>query len=226
VATGIQQNVAEVVASTPTRRRWQYSIRTAIFLIAFLVVVISHIRTTLDLQVARGVLKKQTAEIGRLRGELGIFEIEDSSKAHVLGIRLKEPDAYRFRVYLPPRKREYEICIGTQGVSLSGVPGDMYQFQPLRGGGVTPVDGTSFFVDVFLAKNPSGQYQWHVRHPRGEMFEPFMPFAVGGQSHLAAGNSVRSVVLSDPNEPIILVRWIPSEGFSGAGSQGLAVWIR
>jgi len=210
----------ELGENASAKRRWQFSLRAIFIFVAFLIVAISHMKATLDLRAARRVMEQQAGEIGQLRGELGIFDIEDPAKAHTLFIRLKQPDAYRYRVYLPPRKREYEICVGTQGVSIGSVPDDMYQFQPLNGG------GRSFFVDVFLAKDANGQYQWHVRHPRGEIFEPFTPFAVGGQSHIAAGNSPGTLVLSDPNQPIVLVLWVPSEGVAGAGTQGLAVWIR
>ena len=216
---------AENVTASP-QRRWQFSLRATLLIIALVVVVISHIKTTLDLQEARRTVEQQAIDIDLMRGELGIFEIEDPSKVHVLFIRLNQPDAYRYRVYLPPRKREYEICVGTQGVTLSGLPDDRYQFQPLRAGGVVPVDGRSFFVDVFLAKDANGEHHWHVRHPRGELLEPFTPFATGGQSHVSAGNSAGRVIHSDPNEPIILVRWTPSDNFAGTSSEGLAVWIR
>jgi hypothetical protein len=206
--------------------RWQFSLRTIFILVAFFILALSHLKTTLDLRSTRRLLIQQTNEIDKLRGELGIFEIVDPSKAHLLFIRRDKPDSFRYRVYLPPRSREYEICIGTKHVSLSQLPDDMYQFQSLRDNALIRVDGTSFFVDVFLAKNADGEYHWHVRHPRGELFAPFKPFALEGQSHIVSGNSPGRVVLSNPNEPITLVNWLRDGDSPGAESDGLAVWIR
>jgi hypothetical protein len=208
------------------KRRGQVSLRTSLIIVAFAVLAVSHVKSTLDLRAARTRLSEQSAEIDKLRGELGIFEIEDPAKTHLLFIRRNQPDSFRYRVYLPPRQREYEICVTTKDVSLSYLPDETCQRESLRAGGVIPIEGTPFFVDVFLAKDRDGEYHWHVQHPRGEIVERFVPIAKGGQSHISSGNSSGRVVLSDPDEPIVLVRWIPVGEVGAAPGDGLAVWIQ
>ncbi len=217
-----------------SRRTWRFSLRALLIALTFVLIAISHLKTTLDLRAVRSTTSRQAAELQRLREEVGLFEIEDRANPHVLFLPQKEPDAYRWRVYLPPRRQDYEICVGAEGIPETGVPTDMYQFQPLRHGEPPSANqrlDETFTIDVFLSRDAAGQYQWHVRHLRGEMFVPADPIAGGGQSHFSVWRERLRVL--DPKQPVVLLRGHTRPAAKLPGSQTppgpvgeLIVWIR
>jgi hypothetical protein len=223
-------------------RRWRYSLRTAIVAIAFLLVVLSHLKVTFDLRSARTTIARQTKELAELRNELGVFKISDRSKPHVLSVRTLEPNAFRFRVYLPPRRKDYEICCSVGDIQASGVPSDMYEFQAIRNlanDTLVPKVGGTFAVDVFLRKDEEGEMRLYVRHPQGTL-QPALP-----AMHLLLRDDQPQVwriepsgppqvQVLDPREPVVLLRWRASpENAAPAGGEfpddptdGVMVWIR
>ena len=224
------------------QRRWRYSLRTAIVAIAFTLVVLSHIKVTLDLKSARRTIALQTKELAALRDELGVFEIVDPSKPHVLSVRTLEPNAFRFRVYLPPRRKDYEVCCSVGDIPVRGMPSDNYEFQQLQGlsnQALVPKVGGTFAVDVFLRKDEEGKMRLYVRHPQGTL-QPALR-----ATHLLLKDDQPQVwriepsgppqlQVLDPREPVVLLRWrvSPESASTAAGefpddpTDGVMVWIR
>jgi hypothetical protein len=239
-----QQIDAASDAARPASRqgRWRYSLRSAIVAIAFVLVVLSHLKVTFDLRSARTTIARQTKELAELRDEVGLFEILDPSKPHVLAVRTLEPNAYRFRVYLPPRRKDYEICCSVSQIPATGLPSDQYEFQAIRNLSnqtVVPKLGGTFAVDVYVRKDDDGELRLWVRHPQGTM-RPVIP-----ATHLLAKDDQPQVwriepssppqaQVLDPHEPVVLLRWqacaesaIPATGeFPDGASDGVMVWIR
>jgi hypothetical protein len=239
------RQISETPASVPPairKGRWRYSLRTAIVATAFTLVVLSHIKVTLDLKSARRTIALQTKELAKLRDELGVFEIVDPSRPHVLSVRTLEPNAYRFRVYLPPRRKDYEVCCTVSDIPATGVPGDNYEFQQLRGlssESLVPKVGGTFAVDVFLRKDEEGETRLYVRHPQGTL-QPALP-----ATHLLLKDDQPQVwrvepsgppqlQVLDPRQPVVLLRWrVSPENAATAGGEfpddptdGVMVWIR
>jgi hypothetical protein len=226
-----------------SRRGWRYSLRTAIVATAFTLIGISHFNTTLELRSARRTIALETKELAELRDELGVFEILDPSRAHVLSIRTLEPNAFRFRVYLPPRQKDYEVCCAVEGIPATDVPSDMYEFQQLHGLSsdvLVPKVGGTFSVDVFLRKDEQGQLRLYTRHPQGTL-QP----AIDADHLLAQATSSPQVwqiepsepprlQVLDPRQPVVLLRWrtCPENDVAADGSwpegthDGVIVWIR
>lgn len=200
--------------------------------VALVLIVLSHFKVTGDLNVARSEIKKQEAEVERLRDQLGLFEFTDRSKPHAK-LLLDTPDSYRWRVYLPPRDKDYEICAGDQGIADTGVPNDGFQWQSIKQKDIwvrdQQIEGT-FIVDVFLWKANKG-LEWHIRHPAGEMLVPFTPTGAAGRIHEDVVS--RELKIFEANEPVSLLRirkWTHNELVGDQPPQrptnGLIVWIR
>jgi hypothetical protein len=74
------------------------------------------------------------------RDELGIFEIEEETKIHAIGVEtLNAPDTHRIRVYVPPG-RQFEMRIAVHDIPKEGLPTSPQQTAAMEiGSGVSLV---------------------------------------------------------------------------------------
>jgi|GEM_PF-4621268 len=224
-------------ASSSRRPRLRYSLRWLLVAMAFLAVVVSHVKTSLDLSHSRQTISEQQAELKRLRDELGVFEVNDVTKAHVIFVRQTEDKAWRWRVYLPPGSH-YMMKWAIDAIPNEDLASEWegQNFQP------HPHELATFNVDVFLRKGADGKWRWFLRYPWGELtreladdhvlLAPSEPIVISGDP----GNRSAQVAISDPRKPVVLFRYqvMPQADFEAAQGQGrkpdgpfpgIMVWI-
>jgi hypothetical protein len=215
----------------------RYSLRWLLVAIAFLAVVVSHVKTSLDLRQSQRTSSRQQAELKQLRDELGIFEVHDRTKAHVVFVRQTEDKAWRWRVYLPPGGR-YMMKWAIDAIANEGLSSEWegQNFQPI------PKEASTFNVDVFLRQGADGKWRCFLRYPWGELtrelpeehvlVSPMEPTVFRGDPHFRAGQ----LTLSDPREPLVLFRYqvmpqADNDAAQAKGEQpdgpfpGIMVWI-
>jgi hypothetical protein len=205
-------------------RSWlRFSLRWLIAAMAFLAVLVSHIKTSLDLRQARREIASQQAELKQLRDELGVFEVTDPAKAHAIFVRRTEDKAWRWRVYLPPGRR-YMMKWAVDDIPGRGELASQWEgqhFEPL------PLERSTFNVDLYLRKGADGKWRWFVRYPWGELSRelPETHSVVAPQEPVALNTDIAGrmeVTVSDLREPLVLFRYqvIPQAEFDAAQTQG------
>ena len=218
--------------------RWpRFSLGALIAVIAFVAISVSHFNTSLNLRHAQEVIARQQAELSRHRSELGVFEVKDRSKAHVIFVRQLDDKAWRWRVYLPPTRR-YMMKWATDEVPSEGLSSlwEGQNFQPI------PQDSSTFNVDVFLRRGSNGKWRCILRYPWGELtrelpdghslISPEHPVVIRGDPGYRPGE----LILSDLHQPFVLFRYqvVPQTEFDAAQGQGqqpvgmfpgIMVWI-
>ena len=106
-------------------------------------------------------------EVFRLRQELGYLSIKDENKIYAIEVPSTDPDARRYRVYLPKNK---SLKIYDRIHTLPGRPLGMTQRDWLknllqsRSGTTSSVDGGEFTVEVRLRHNPEKKNEWTFEH--------------------------------------------------------------
>ena len=221
----------------PGRRWLRFSLRWLIVAMAFLAVLVSHVKTSLDLRSAHLTIARQQAELKQLRDELGVFEVTDPTKVHVIFVRQNEDMSWRWRVYLPPKDR-YMMKRAIEQIPGEGLATQWHgqNFQ------IFPVESSTFNVDVFLRRGADGKWRWLVRYPWGEgqhelpddhsLIAPSEPIVISGDPRGRPGR----VEISDPRQPLVLFRYrvIPQAEHDAAQAQGevplgpydgIMVWI-
>jgi hypothetical protein len=224
-------------AGSARRPRLRFSLRWLLIAMAFLAVVVSHLNTSLKLRQADATIARQQAQLKQLRNELGVFEITDAAKAHVLFVRQTEDKAWRWRVYLPP-SGDYMMKWAIDEIPSEGLSSQWegQSFQP------HPKELSTFNVDVFLRKGADGKWRWFLRYPWGELtrelpddhvlLAPSQPIVISGDLR----NRSAQVTLCDPRKPVVLFRYqlMPQADFDAAQAQGrqpdgpfpgIMVWI-
>jgi len=175
---------------------------------AFLAVVVSHLNTSLNLRNAQRTISRQQAELKQLREELGVFEVNDRTKAHFIFVRQTEDQAWRWRVYLPAGGN-YMMKWATDAIPNEGLSSEWegQNFQRF------PKDDLTFNVDVCLRKGADGKWRWFVRYPWGEfsrelpeehmLLSPMQPTVTSGDPRRRPGQ----LTIRDPREPLVLFRY-------------------
>lgn len=116
--------------SPPRRPRFSLLNLAAVMTIAALAVgLFSSSRRNVMLATRNQEL---TAQNKQFRNELGIFEIEDPTKIHVIRVPSEDDEPRKYRVYLPAGFR-YTGCYKTNGIPEQGVP-DQVNAEPLEPG--------------------------------------------------------------------------------------------
>jgi len=223
--------------------RWpepRFSLRGLLAATAFLAVVVSHVNTSLNLRRTERTIAQQHAELKRMRNELGVFDVEERNKAHVLFVRQMDEKAWRWRVYLPSQRR-YMMKWAIDDVPDKGLASQWegQQFQVLGR------DDLTFTFDVFLRKGADGKWRWFLRRTgpgsSGELTcdaaadHPLIAPSQPISGRIECGGAGQ-VTLSDPNEPLVLFRYqfIPQAEYEAAQAQGqqpagtfpgIIVWI-
>jgi hypothetical protein len=95
-------------------RRFQFSLRKLLLVIAAVVVVASHGLTSYRLW-------KAERELRTLQIRQGILVVEDETKIQVVRVDLQQPMTWRWRVYLPPG-RNYVVAYETGDIQQNGFP--------------------------------------------------------------------------------------------------------
>jgi hypothetical protein len=223
--------------------RWprpRFSLRWLLVATAFVAVVVSHVNTSLNLRRGQRTIEQQQGELKKLRDELGVFEVEDRTKAHVVFVRQTEDKAWRWRLSLPPQGR-YMLKWAIDSVASKDLSSQWegQQFQTLG------LDSTTFTVDLFLRKGADGHWRWFLRNTgrlgTGELtrevpadhplISPSQPIVGRVECNGSGG-----LTLSDPKEPLVLFRYqlIPQAEFDAAQAPrhepdgtfpGIIVWI-
>jgi len=215
---------ASQASASSARRPWvRFSLRWLIVAMAFLAVLVSHVKTSLDLRQSQIEINRRQAELKLLRDELGVFEVTDPAKAHVIFVRQNEDKSWRWRVYLPPGG-PYMMKWAIDDIPGEGLAtqweGQNFQIRPL--------ESSTFNVDVFLRRGADGRWRWFVRYPWGEkqhelpdnymLLAPSQPITIISDPRLRTA----SVTTSDLGQPLVLFRYrvIPKVEFDAAQAQG------
>lgn len=82
-------------AGIPSSRRFRFSLRRMLLVIAVVVLALSHLLSSYRLFQAN-------REIAKYRREMGYLDVSDPSKIHVVAIPSMEERTWRWRVYVPP----------------------------------------------------------------------------------------------------------------------------
>jgi len=202
------------------RRGPRVSLAWLLTAMACLAVVVSHVSTSWRLRTAQQTIRRQQAGLRTLRDELGVFEVSDRTKAHVLFVRQLEDKAWRWRVYLPPGR--YQMKWAIDAIPQEGLSSDWegQGFERAR------QDDSTFVVDVLLRRAADGKWSWFLRHPHGEMKRevPTDHPLVSPAQPLVLENDLRGrqLELSDSREPVVLFRHraVPQAEFDAAQAQG------
>ncbi len=215
----------------------RYSLRWLLVAMAFLAVVVSHVNTSLNLRQAEQTISRQQADLKRLRDELGVFEISDFTKTHIIFVRQNEEKAWRWRVYVPPGGR-YMMKWAIDEIPNDGLASQWegQNFQP------NPQERSTFTVDVFLRKGADGKWRVFLRYPWGELkrelpedhvlISPTQPIVLLGNP----GSHPGQLSLCDPRQPLVFFRHrvVPQTEFDSAQAKGelppgpfpgIMVWI-
>jgi hypothetical protein len=214
----------------------RFSLRWLLVAMAFLAVVVSHVNTSLELSRARQLFAQQQFELKRLRDELGVFEISDVTKTHIVFVRQNEEKSWRWRVYLPPGG--YMMKWAIDDIPNDGLA-SRWEGQDFR---VNPNERLTFTVDVFLRKGADGTWRVFLRHPWGELkrelpedhvlLSPTQPVVIVGDP----GRYTGQLSVCDPRQPLVFFRYrvIPQSDFDAAQTNGkippgphpgIMVWI-
>ena len=202
------------------RRGLRISLAWLLTAMACLAVVVSHVSTSWRLQTAQQTIARQQAELRTLRDELGVLEVSDHTKVHVLFVRQQEDKAWRWRVYLPPGR--YQMKWAIDDIPRDGLPSN-WEAQDIQR--IGQLD-SALAVDVLLRRAADGKWHWFLRHPHGELkrevpadhvlVSPTQPVAIENELH------GRPLEMSDPREPLVLFRYraVPQAVFDAARAQG------
>jgi len=145
----------QVVAQAPARRRWrvQFSLGTLIWM----TIVAGAV---LLLCLTQHEVLRLRQENHSLREQLGILDIGDRGKIHVIAGNTGDPDTSRWRVYVPT-DREFVVKWVCGYIPMTGLPSPAYEMtssQGFRG---------EFQVEARLIRHASGGLQFRVDHTCG-----------------------------------------------------------
>ncbi len=200
-------------------RRFQFSLRKLLLVIAAGLVVVSHVFTSLK-------LRKAEQELHDLRIEQGILVVEDASKIQVVRVDLQQPMTWRWRVYLPPG-RSYVVGQQTSGILPDGFP-------PLGSsiGGLRPGENT---VTAKVQRNERSEWALLVYVNDTVMMKADVPNAPNRWPERSSGARSRFAVSEsfDPSQPTELLRYRASvAGAPGitpepppGGADGVLIWL-
>ena len=226
---------SDAVSRPPRRRRWQFSLRQILVIIA--AVGVGAALTTLPLRLAT-----QHAELTRLREEAGYLTIQDPKMINAIAAASPDQHWWKWRVYLP-KGRDYEIHIGVGAVPESGyqlpdegvrmvVDGkrifasNQWQAAILKG-------GQEYLVEAWVQKNPElGAYGVALR-ANGMTFSSALSKDQLKWTKASSSTSRGIVTLGssevcDPTKPVDLLRgtgqWRKADGtYQDLG--GILIWI-
>lgn len=108
---------------TRRERRFRFSLRGLILVLALFCAVVSHVLTSVELRRVRN-------DARLLRDELGYLSVTDQRKLHVIAVA---PDLgyttkrWRWRVHFPEGRR-FRVCYKFTELPMDGIPNDMYEF--------------------------------------------------------------------------------------------------
>ena len=145
-------------------------------------------------------VKSQSAEINRLRAELGYLTIGDRSKVNVLMHNSDDENHWKWRVYLPPGKN-WNLCFGLGEVPLRG-------FEGVRHSATTTQSG-EYTIEARFDRDENGQRRFVVSRNGVKTAiafpdEEFQRLKAAGHSATTLGASQTQQF--DPTGPIELIR--------------------
>ena len=201
-------------------RRFRFSIASVLLASALLVISISHLNTSRELQRTRDSLRNA-------QSELGILTVDDPSLVHALSLPSANRSQWRWRIQLPKRKT-FRLRYLVGAIPPTGLPDDS------SGAGRSTsilTDGTiqmsdPFILDAALSKDEFGEWKFrfatHARTmmPKIENPPDWLEENPRPSITWVAG---RSSTESRPgNEPFVLLRYRKSQTNP---TDGILVWI-
>ncbi len=156
------------------------------------------------------------ADNTQYRNELGLFEIEDPAKIHVIRLASEDDQPRKYRVYLPPG-RKYVRCYRSNAIPEIGIPKGVADdtLEPgnyLFSIGVTrrKGDGDSDAVATFtLNTERTDEEHWRRSMTRVHLSEKENDWIINndtGEMACRVSEPGRELELHDPEQPLVLYR--------------------
>jgi hypothetical protein len=179
-------------ASSP--RRVRFSLRALILTIVFLALAFSHVLTSIQLWKLR-------RDLQRMRGEVGLLDIQDWSQVHATRITNAEYGRWRFRIYVPPGKK-VDLCWNADKSAHGYFP---------RGRGHTQLSEGEQFVMASIYQDENGKWKHSVASAGMAMGSEFVgdhvlatPTAAATWQYSVAGKTE----VMKAKESLVLLRFV------------------
>lgn len=201
-------------------RRFRFSIASVLLASALVVVSISHVHTSRELERTRDSLR--TAQ-----SELGILTVDDPSLLHAISLPSPNRSQWRWRIQLPEREK-FRLRYWVGAIPPNGLPLDTS-----RAGSSTSIltDGKKqisgpFVLDTALSKNEFGDWKLrfatHARSIMPTIENPPNWLAENPRPSITWVSGRSSTESSPSNEPFVLLRYRNSRT---SPTNGILVWI-
>ncbi len=222
---------APKLAKAASGRRVRFTLRELILMTALLCTVVSHVRTSYELQGLR-------QEARRLRDELGYLTIEDDAKVHAIALTPEQSytaKRWRWRLHLPSGQR-FRVVYKFSELPVEGLPRDNDGFfddlpseTTLSASAVRePTGAWRFVLHYDKPLSPYGQTRIQAIAP-----DDWLKEDVSLSWDLAGSETTESV---ERGEPMVLLRLRPSKNIVTPGgmpgltidtepTDGLMLWI-
>jgi len=214
--------------ANPTRRHWQFSLRTLFVVVGIVALGAAFIASYRQFHEAR-LLREENA---RLRGEVGELKIEEGTeyKLQAIAMPTSEDMVWKWRVHVPARQSIFlSVYVGIIG--NSGFPGSP---------GGNSIDPGEHVITASYRKDHTGVWQWFVviePYPRNRgtisLSNPVsdsLAKVIAGTHSSATSGVGSTVTLAEPGDPLELFRFriFPQAQSSPSGKEageGILMWI-
>lgn len=126
-------------AETAPRRGARFSLLTLVWLITVAALAVGLYSSGKRNAMLEARNQELAAQNKTFRDELGIFEIEDLTKIHAIGVPSEFDEPLKYRVYLPPG-RKYFACYQANRIPKREVPEPRHRSQLQPGSWLISVD--------------------------------------------------------------------------------------